>query len=372
MYEKFSGRKNRSCNLLLLEICYKFVGGKPKIDNMNIRTVFRNLIIGSAALLFMGCDAMHTLTDSKRNTSQGGPYEVVTICHQPLWEGEVGGALRSILRAQDPYLNAEEPLFDLFQVTPRNVTKIVDDHRNQIIVKVDASVETAGAGVSYDVTASPQIVITLQGPSERAVAAYLQENGEALVQMLEKAERDRAIAYAKKFNEKFIQEQIEKTFGVQMTVPKGYVLAKQTEDFMWMRYEYPAASKGFMLYSRPYEGPASLSATAVERARLKFAAEIPGPSDGSYMTTSYVFPPIYRMLKIGDRYWAELRGFWDVENDFMGGPFVSYSTLDEESNRVITLDCYIYSPKLDKRNFMRDVEHLVYMINFEPKDKDKQ
>lgn len=327
----------------------------------------RHLILALSVLLFVGCDAMHTLTDSKRNTSQGGPYEVVAICHQPQWEGPVGEALRSILRAQDPYLNSEEPLFDLFQVTPRNVTKIVDDHRNQILVKIDPQVEKAGAGVSYDVTASPQIVITLQGPSERALAAYLTENSEALVQMLNKAERDRAIVYAKKFNEKFIQEQIEKTFGVKMTVPKGYVLAKQTEDFMWMRYEYPAASKGFMLYSRPYEGPASLSAEAVERARLKFAAEIPGPSDGSYMTTSYVFPPIYRMLKIGDRYWAELRGFWDVENDFMGGPFVSFSTLDEASNRVLTLDCYIYSPKLDKRNFMRDVEHLVYLIDLPQK-----
>ena len=69
-------------------------------------------------------------------------------------------------------------------------------------------------------------------------------------------------------------------------------------------------------------------------------------------------------MKIGDRTWAELRGFWDVENDFMGGPFVSYSTLDEATGRVLTIDGYVYSPKLDKRNFMREVEHLVYMIDF--------
>ncbi len=51
-------------------------------------------------------------------------------------------------------------------------------------------------------------------------------------------------------------------------------------------------------------------------------------------------------MKIGDRTWAELRGFWDVENDFMGGPFVSYSTLDEATGRVLTIDGYVYSPKL--------------------------
>ena len=310
------------------------------------------------------CDALNTLSDAKSNTSQGAPYEVVTICNQPIWEGAVGEQLRTILRAQDPYLNAQETLYDLFQVTPHNVTNIVDTHRNQIEVKVDPTLEAASAGARYDVTASPQIIITLQGPSQEAIADYLKSHAETLVQLLEKTERDRSIAYAERHFEPFIQEQILKTFGVEMDVPKGYVLAKQTEDFMWMPYEYPAASKGFMLYSRPYEGPESLSDIAVERARLKFAAEIPGPSDGSYMTTSYAFPPIYRTVKIDGRFWVELRGFWDVENDFMGGPFVSYTTLDNATNRVLTLDCYIYSPKLKKRNFMRDVEHLVYMIHF--------
>ena len=210
----------------------------------------------------------------------------------------------------------------------------------------------------------PQVVPTLKAPTEGALTAYLSENRSSLVQLFEKSERDRDIAYARNYNEKFIGEQIEKTFGVRMTVPKGYVLAKQSADFMWMRYEYPSASKGFLIYSYPYTGKMSLSEGEVQAMRLKFAAEVPGPSAGSYMTTSSVFPPQYRLVKISDRTWAELRGFWDVENDFMGGPFVSYSTLDEATGRVLTIDGYVYSPKLDKRNFMREVEHLVYMIDF--------
>ncbi len=316
------------------------------------------------ALLLAGCDAFKTLSDSKRYASQGSPYEVVTICNQPIWEGPVGDSLRVILRQQDPYLNAKESMFDLFQVTPQHVTKIVDDHRNQIEVKIDPALSAAEAGVRYDVTASPQIIITLQGPSERAIANYLGEHRESLLQLLEKTERDRSIAYAKRHGEPFVEEQIEKLFGIKMHVPKGYILAKETSDFMWIRYEYPAASKGFMLYKRPYRGKMSLSEGELLAARLKFAAEIPGPSDGSYMTTSPVFPPLYRLVEIEGRIWAEMRGFWDVENDFMGGPFVSYTTLDEATMQVLTLDCYIYSPKLNKRNFMRDVEHLVYMIDF--------
>lgn len=330
-----------------------------------MKKIFMMSILALVAAGFLpGCDALNKLSDAKRNSSQGAPYEVVVVCTQPQWEGALGDTLRTILRAQDPYLNSAEPLFSLFQVTPRHLTKIVSDHRNRIDVEINPEFGEASADVQYDVASSPQIVVTLKAPSEQELTAYLSENRESLVQLLEKTERDRDIAYARTYNEKFVGEQIEKTFGVRMTVPKGYVLAKQTPDFMWMRYEYPSASKGFLLYSYPYTGKMSLSEGEVQAMRLKFAAEVPGPSAGSYMTTSSAFPPQYRLVKIGDRTWAELRGFWDVENDFMGGPFVSYSTLDEASGRVLTIDGYVYSPRLDKRNFMREVEHLVYLIEF--------
>lgn len=82
------------------------------------------------------------------------------------------------------------------------------------------------------------------------------------------------------------------------------------------------------------------------------------------MTTSDAFAPDFRMFRMEGRLWCEMRGFWDVHGDFMGGPFVSYTTVDTATNRVFTLDCYIYSPKTPKRNYMRGVEHLLYLVKF--------
>ena len=59
-----------------------------------------------------------------------------------------------------------------------------------------------------------------------------------------------------------------------------------------------------------------------------------------------------------------MRGFWDVANDYMGGPFVSYTTINDATNEVFTIDCYVHSPKYGKRNFLRPLEHLVYLISF--------
>lgn len=145
-----------------------------------------------------------------------------------------------------------------------------------------------------------------------------------------------------------IESAILKTFGVEMKVPKGYTLAAQKPDFIWARNEYPTASQGFFIYSYPYEGKQSLTEEALVAARNKYAAQIPGPAEGSYMITSDAFAPDYRLFRMEGRLWCELRGFWDVHGDFMGGPFVSYTTVDTATNRVFTLDCYVYAPRSEQ------------------------
>lgn len=315
-------------------------------------------------LAMSGCDAFRTLTESKRKTAQGRPYELIVVCPQQQWTGEVGDTLRAVLTAPVPYLNQTEPLFDVLRVREQDFRNMIADHRNVLKIVEDPSLTEASTAVEYDLTAAPQIVLTLQGPDDKSLVDYLSTHREQLVYALEKAERDRAVKFAEAFDNPAVQTAVERNFGVEMTVPKGYTLAADQKDFLWARYEYPTASQGFFIYTYPYKGPQSLSPEALLAARNQFAARIPGPSDGSYMTTSDAFPPEYRMFRLEGRLWCELRGFWDVAGDFMGGPFVSYSTVDTATGRVFTLDCYVYSPKLHKRNFMRGVEHLLYMIRF--------
>lgn len=330
-----------------------------------IMKTFRDLLIALAVVFAAtGCDAFRTLDGTHRKTAQGAPYELLVVCPQRQWTGEVGDTLRAVLTAPVPWLNQTEPLFDVLRIREQDLAGMLAAHRNILRIVEDPSLEEASVAVEYDVTAEPQIVLTLQGPDDRALTEYVSTHRAELVQGLEMAERERDIRFAESFGASGVERAIERTFGVRMNVPKGYLLAAEQPDFIWARYEYLTASQGFMIYSYPYEGPESLSAAALLAARNRFAARIPGPSDGSYMTTSDAFQPGYRMFRLEGRLWCELRGFWDVEGDFMGGPFVSYSTVDTTTNRVFTLDGYVYSPKLHKRNFVRGVEHLLYTVHF--------
>lgn len=54
-------------------------------------------------------------------------------------------------------------------------------------------------------------------------------------------------------------------------------------------------------------------------------ANVPGMFEGTYITTSTVISPAVKYSSYKDRRYAELRGFWDVKGDFMGGPFSTVS-----------------------------------------------
>ncbi len=320
-----------------------------------------SLLLVALSALCISCDALHTAASNKIN-SQGSPYELIVVCNQPEWESPLGDSLRGMFKDDIPYLAQIEPYFDMFRVTQQGYDKLVVRHRNIFIVNIVSTITEPSIIVQYDVNASPQIIMTLQAPNVASATEYLAANRANVMQVLEKAERDRSIEYAEKHSVQSLNDLIKLKFDITMRVPDGFTLRNEKDDFLWISYEYPKASQGFMIYSYPAQGNSSLTSEALLKARNKYAALIPGPSDNSYMTTFMEAAPDYRLFRIEGRLWAEMRGFWEVEGDFMGGPYVSYSTIDTRTNEIVTIDCYVFSPDLGKRNFMRTLEHLIYGV----------
>lgn len=333
---------------------------------VNIR---RGLAVAAMAVAMMtlaACDALSKLGNDSAMTAQGAPYEVIVVSNAPTWEGPAGEVIREVLEQDVPALNQSEPMWKVLRVLPDGFKNIIAKHRNVVKLQVDKSIDRPKIGVQNDVESHPQTIIIIQAPTQEALAQYIGENRDNILYVLEKAERDRTLEFANKYFEGSLRTIIREDFGVDMRVPQGYSLRSRSKsgDFVWISHEHKLASQGLFIYSYPYEGVKSLQVDALVAARNKFAARIPGPSEGSYMTTYDEFEPLVRAMRINGRLWIELRGFWDVKGDFMGGPFVSYSTVDTNTNRVVTLDCYVYSPQLPKRNFLRELEHFVYLMDF--------
>lgn len=340
-----------------------------------MNSFLKNLfVVVSLAALMVGCKAMNQLNAADNST--GKPYEVILVCDQHQWVGELGDTLQAVLKQPVKELVKHEPLFDVMRILPNNFKSLVERHRNIIVVNVGPDAGEPQIAAKYNVTASPQVFITIKGPDSKSVAEYVGKNKENLIYVLEKAERDRDVRYSKRYPSQALRELIWQTFKMDLPVAEDFLLRTKSEDMVWISQEFPTASQGFFIYKYPYEGKESLTPAALIKARNRFAQRIPGPADGSYMVTvdkiadesgeNYIpFELEYKTIKIGDQPWIEMSGLWDVENYFMGGPFVSYTTVNKNTNEVVTIDCYVYSPKLAKRNMLRELQHLVYAVSFE-------
>jgi hypothetical protein len=142
---------------------------------------------------------------------------------------------------------------------------------------------------------------------------------------------------------------------------------------MWLRYTLAKTRQdveiGVMIYKMDYKDAIVFDPKHIIKWRNLVTMEhIPGPSPLSYMTTSVEFiPPVFDTLpNFPGGYAVETRGLWEVENDFMGGPFISYTFIDQAQNKVITLDGYVYNPNDDKKNFLRQLESIFFALKYNP------
>ncbi len=322
----------------------------------------KSLLILLAALAFARCGDGNVF-----QTSTGTPYELFVICPDPVWRGPAGDSLRDAFLAPVGMLNQPEPLFDVRRIDPAGYGKLMMVHRNQLIVDIDPKYAVTNFAAIYDLYAKPQIIVTAMSPSLDSLAAYVGAHKAEVVKIFEMAEQDRFLASLakEKHHQPDLEKRVKDKFGIEMLLPLGYKFRSEHPDFMWISYEYPSASQGFFIYTYPHADNSDFTPQALLARRNEFAALIPGPSDGSYMTSNSEFDPDVRNLRINGRLWIEMRGYWDVEGAFMGGPFVSYTTLNETTNRIVTIDCYVFSPKKPKRNYLRELENLMLTVNLD-------
>jgi hypothetical protein len=64
---------------------------------------------------------------------------------------------------------------------------------------------------------------------------------------------------------------------------------------------------------------------------------VPGMFENTYMTITDFARPSLEYLRYKGRDFAQMRGFWEVHNDYMGGPFVSHIFYSPDGTEMIEL-----------------------------------
>jgi len=295
----------------------------------------------------------------------GKAGEVVIAINKGEWESDPGIAIRSALAIEHPFLPQSEPLFNLVNIPENAFTSIFQTHRNLIILKIIPELKESKIVIQENVWAAPQIVVTVSAPTSQEAAAVINKECDRLTNALLQAERNRNIQNAKKYEEKALRAIVTPIFGGSPFFPKGYNLRKETEDFIWISYETNKTNQGILVYRYPYKDSTDflLENLIIKRNDI-LQKNVPGELENTYMTTNMLAEPGLRWVRYNKRDFIELRGLWEVQNDFMGGPFVDHIFLDKEKKNIIVLEAFVYAPSYDKRNYLRQVESIIYSFEF--------
>lgn len=301
----------------------------------------------------------------------GKAGEVLVVIDRGQWEGNLGMAIRSVLADDCPYLAQREPLFSLSNVPSGTFNNMFKMHRNILIVNINPQNQSTGMVYHSNQWAQPQVVAQINAYDEEGALALFQENADLVAEYFEQAERDRIISNAKLYEEASLQAPVEKLTGGIIHFPSGYKLRKETDSFVWIADEKQNTNQTVLIYKYPVtQTPGLFTLGNIIESRNRIMKEnVPGMFEGSYMTTSTAIEPTMRYLRFHGREFVETRGFWEVHGDFMGGPFVSHSFYSPDGRYVIVLEAFVYAPKFDKRQYLRQVESLLYSFEWKKDGK---
>ena len=333
-----------------------------------MRTLMKITALVALVLTLAGCKGRGRAPLLPNVSGKAG--EIVVVIDKDNWEGNIGNALRDILAGDCPYLAQREPLFTLANVPPGSFTNLFKMHRNILILNINPQNQKTGMLYQRDQWAHPQSIAQVNAWDEEGALQILDEAKEQLPEFFEQAERDRIIANSILYEELTLRDPVQKLTGGILHFPSGYKLRKATDDFVWIADEKQYTIQTVLLYRYPVPAEAPFEVeNIIARRNEVMQANVPGMFDGSYMTTSTAIQPVVRSLKYRGIDFVETRGFWEVQGDFMGGPFVSHTFYSPDGKDLIVLEAFVYAPKYDKRQYLRQVESILYSFEWKKDEK---
>jgi len=327
--------------------------------------IYKFLIILIIPFTIVSCDEMNERVLPQASANSG---DLLVVVDSFYYNNLTGEAIKKIFSQEQVGLPQREPLFSLIQVPHRSFARIFHATRNILLVNIEPESKIK-LTVREEVWSETQLVVTITAPTDEIAAKTITKNAAVLLDYFNDKEIARLQAkYRVNARSKNAQHLNDK-LGITLNLDELYTVAKEAEDFIWLRKEknvggHPV-SQGIIIYTYPYVSDSTFEiANLVAKRNYYTQKYVEGGNKGSYMLSYEEYVPAQKEVSLNGVYVNELRGLWHMHRDFMGGPFVNYTLVDEKQNRVICIDGYVYAPKFDKREFLREQEALIKTITF--------
>ena len=297
-------------------------------------------------LLLTSCGL--TGKNRKKPASTGQPYEIVL-------EGDTDSIVTRILTEDVPALPQPEPLCKLIQVKKGKTKGSYLLVRTRIIVNITD--KDFAVKLNHDENAAPQNIIRINARSVQQLRERL--NGEKLRQLVDEAELKHLaemISNNPSKQNKEMQEEVKKTFGLDMKIPVSMNASKKAKDFIWISNNASTGMQNLLVMKVKNEERRMKNSNAFhvnDKAQIDsiLRTNMPGKTDSMYM----VIPVLSE------------RGLWEMKGDAMGGPYVMHRIHRQTSQTAkpgysLYIIGFVYAPEMKKKILIKQLEAAISTI----------
>jgi hypothetical protein len=298
----------------------------------------------------------------------GKSGDLLVVVDTSYYNNQTGKAIQEIFSQEQVGLPQREALFNIIHVQHSSFARIFQTTRNIIMVTIEPESKIK-LKITKEVWSETQLVITITAPSDAIAAETINKNADALLAYFNDKEIERLQAKYKVNSQSKNAQYLKKNFSFSLNLDELYSIAQESNDFIWLRKEKSVGghpvSQGIIIYTYPYISDSTFEVSNLVTKRNSYTKKyVHGGAENSYMVSFAEYPPKQKEINLNGIYVNELRGLWDMHGGFMAGPYINYTLVDEQRNRVICIDGYIYAPKFDKREYLRELEALIKTITF--------
>lgn len=345
------------------------------------------LVAGLLAVVLSACGADMASGLNPRPSAFGKINSLFVIADDDVWDAGARDSVAYFFEAPYLLLPRPEPIFDVRRITPRDIAEqpTLQELRNYIVLAdlgdedspttemvladlSDARVQQVreegfGTAVARNKWATNQQLIYLIGRNRQELFDGLSTAYPAVVKRIDERENERikTTAYFPGINSSLGRE-VRQRAGATIDVPGSYQLVPvDSEDFVWLRKNIKGGSLNIMATKVPYESADQLTKEGLKAIRDRVGREYFGSTlENTYMRVNDRDLPLFvNPAEINGTYALEGRGVWEMEGDFLGGPFVSYLLNDEDDRQLVLLDGFVLAPGEKQREHMEELDQVL-------------
>ncbi len=313
--------------------------------------------------------------------SSGRVDEILLVMDEDQWKAKEGEVVRNVFMQDYKVLPQPEPIFSLSQVPAETMTDLLKRSASVVVIadlsKNDATAELIKRQLMKfesqgktkppyfmrkNVWASPQQVLYIYDESSIQLTNKLMEFQQTFINLLYKMEdvKARNNAYISGVS-KGLTKAFKDNLALDFEVPSVYREVLKTDSLFWVRQDNQTSEEvsNIMVLVEPYTDLKPITqAYPIEKIRA-MGKLVGTDNEGSFLYPSDKYIPFEQIMaetEAGEA--VKSTGLWSMQNDFMGGAFISYSFNDVPNKRRVTLLGFVYAPRGKKRLLMRRLDVL--------------